>query len=237
LYFIYQPRYSLSVASKSHAAARSSSATNIMDKMRKQAATLVEQAKTVSSELIRVSILWHEQWHEGLEEASRTYFADHNTEAMLATLKPLHEMLERGPQTNREIAFQQAYGRDLQDAYDWCKKWERSKKSTDLNQAWDLYYKVFRRINKQLPQMSVLELSQVSPYLLGATDLELAVPGTYRAGASIVKIKAFNPTLTVISSKQRPRKLIIHGSDGADYMFLLKGNYLFFYSLIPSYRS
>ena len=25
----------------------------------------------VSEELIRVAILWHEQWHEGLEDASR----------------------------------------------------------------------------------------------------------------------------------------------------------------------
>ena len=29
------------------------------------------QALMVSDELIRVAILWHEQWHEGLEEASR----------------------------------------------------------------------------------------------------------------------------------------------------------------------
>lgn len=28
--------------------------------------------------------------------------------------------------------------------------------------------------------------------------------------------------LHVITSKQRPRKLTIHGSDGAEYMFLLK---------------
>jgi len=28
----------------------------------------------------------------------------------------------------------------------------------------------------------------------------------------------------VISSKQRPRKLTIHGGDGAEYMFLLKGH-------------
>jgi predicted TIM-barrel fold metal-dependent hydrolase len=32
---------------------------------------LVEQATRVSDELIRVSILWHEIWHEGMEEASR----------------------------------------------------------------------------------------------------------------------------------------------------------------------
>lgn len=33
--------------------------------------TLVSQAKIASEELIRVAILWHEMWHEGLEEASR----------------------------------------------------------------------------------------------------------------------------------------------------------------------
>ena len=32
-----------------------------------------------------------------------------------------------------------------------------------------------------------------------------------------------NPT-QVIASKQRPRKLTIHGGDGAEYMFLLKGH-------------
>ena len=29
------------------------------------------QAMMVSDELIRVVILWHEQWHEGLEEVSK----------------------------------------------------------------------------------------------------------------------------------------------------------------------
>ena len=55
-------------------------------------------------------------------------------------------------------------------------------------------------------------------------SLELAVPGTYLAGEPVVTIAAFAPQLTVITSKQRPRKLTIHGSDGAEYMFLLKAN-------------
>lgn len=49
----------------------------------------------VSQELIRVAILWHELWHEGLEEASRLFFNDKNPEGMIATLEPLHELLER----------------------------------------------------------------------------------------------------------------------------------------------
>lgn len=53
-------------------------------------------------------------------------------------------------------------------------------------------------------------------------SLELAVPGTYIAGEPLVRIQSFAPQLHVISSKQRPRKLTILGSDGANYMFLLK---------------
>jgi len=57
--------------------------------------------------LIRVAILWYEMWHEGLEEASRLYFSERNVEAMLAKLEPLHELLEKGPQTLKEISFSQ----------------------------------------------------------------------------------------------------------------------------------
>jgi hypothetical protein len=47
----------------------------------------------VSRELVRAAILWHELWHEGLEEASRLYFTENNHEAMIATLEPLHELV------------------------------------------------------------------------------------------------------------------------------------------------
>lgn len=40
----------------------------------------------------------------------------------------------------------------------------------------------------------------------------------------MVTISSFAPQLVVITSKQRPRKLTIHGSDGEDYAFLLKGH-------------
>lgn len=61
----------------------------------------------MSDELIRVAILWHELWHEGLEEASRLYFGERNVKGMFDTLEPLHAMLERGPQTLKETSFNQ----------------------------------------------------------------------------------------------------------------------------------
>ena len=65
--------YPLTVARKSNVARRSQAASQIMDSIRKHSHNLVEQAEIVSHELIRVAVLWHELWHEGLEEASRLY--------------------------------------------------------------------------------------------------------------------------------------------------------------------
>ena len=216
--------YSLTVASKSLSVSRKKAALAILDRMRSHSANLVEQALLVSQELIRVAILWHEMWHEGLEEASRLYYGDHDIEGMFAVLEPLHQMLERGPETLREISFNQAFGRDLQEAQEWCRKYKKTLNVDDLNQSWDLYYQVFRRITKQLPQLTTLELQYVSPRLQAVSDLELAIPGSYRSGDPIVRISSFNPTLTVMTSKQRPRRLNIKGSDGKEYQYLLKGH-------------
>ncbi|KAI9352104.1 armadillo-type protein [Obelidium mucronatum] len=216
--------YSLTVASKSQNDSRKNAAVAIMDRMRIHSSSLIEQVLVVSGELIRVAILWLESWHEGLEEASRYYFSDSDVDGMLSVLEPLHKTLEKGPETLREVSFYQAYGRDLLEALDWCKSFKASKNINDMNQAWDLYYKVFRKILQQLPQLTTLDLNYVSPKLMAATDLDLAVPGTYKSGDPIVKIASFEPTLKVMTSKARPRRLTIKGADGVDYQYLLKGH-------------
>lgn len=84
------------------------------------------QALLVSHELIRVAILWHEMWHEALEEASRLWFGQRNfqvemevfrcrnsqtnrvaPQGMLDQLEPLHDVMKAGPNTLREVAFNQ----------------------------------------------------------------------------------------------------------------------------------
>lgn len=55
-------------------------AASILNSLREHNNTLVEQAKLVSEELIRVAILWHEMWHESLEEASKLYFGEKNVQ-------------------------------------------------------------------------------------------------------------------------------------------------------------
>ena len=83
----------------------------------------------VSSELIRVAILWLELWWEGLEDASRLYFGEGNVKGMLDVLIPLHEQLEGGPKTRRETEFYRSFGRDLAEAHSFVKEYTRLTKS------------------------------------------------------------------------------------------------------------
>ena len=83
---------------------------------------------------------------------------------------------------------------------------------------------MFRRIARQLPQLTTLDLSYISPKLKDATDLDLAVPGTYQSGKPIIRIIGFDRVFTVIPSKQRPRKMTLRGSDGVAYTYALKGH-------------
>lgn len=47
--------------------------------------------------------------------------------------------------------------------------------------------------------------------------------GTYQSGKPVIKIASFATKLTVIASKQRPRRLSLKGDDGKDYLYCLKG--------------
>lgn len=72
----------LTVASKSSSESRKVAALRLLDHMRQHSARLIDETIMVSQELIRVSVLWAEQWHAALEEASRFYFSEGNYEAM-----------------------------------------------------------------------------------------------------------------------------------------------------------
>ena len=109
-------------------------------------------------------------------------------------------------------------------------KFRKNGRTTDLHQAWDVYHRVFKRISVQLKAFKKVHLTHVSPALCSASSLQLAVPGTYVSNQTlnysreVVTICSFATAIEVIASKQRPRKITMVGSDGANYHFLLKGN-------------
>jgi len=94
----------------------------------------------------------------------------------------------------------------------------------DINQAWDIYYVIFRKISTKQKEVQFYELRNVAPKLLASENLQIAVPGTFKSNKPIVKISKFNSILPVLASKQHPRKMLLYGNDGREYLFLLKGH-------------
>ncbi|KAI6224301.1 Serine/threonine-protein kinase TOR [Aphelenchoides fujianensis] len=216
--------YALTAATKSKNAQRSKVANEILKLMAEERKQFVEQAVLISDELIRCAILWHEMWHSALEQASQLWFQDRNYEQMMAVLQPLHKKIESGQATMKEESFNQTYFRELHDAHQHCLAYERTHDQKQVGQAWDIYYKVFKRLSNQLRTMSGLELNYIAPRLLKAQNLEVCIPATYDPGNPLITIASVVPHLEVIMSKQRPRKISMRGSDGNEYAFLLKGN-------------
>ncbi|CAD5209675.1 unnamed protein product [Bursaphelenchus xylophilus] len=216
--------YALTAAKKSKNTQRCKVAADILQLMAEDRPVFVEQACLLNDELIRCAILWHEMWHGTLEEASRLYFQEKNFQLMMDALRPLHQKIEAGHTTMKEESFNQTYYKELRDAYDHCLAFERTGNQKEITQAWDLYYKVFKKISSQLRQMTALELSYISPKLLQVYNLEISVPGTYDPSSDVVTIASVLPHLEVIMSKQRPRKVSMRGNDGKEYSFLLKGH-------------
>ncbi|CAN8069739.1 unnamed protein product [Agarophyton chilense] len=230
--------YPLTVAKKvyaSHHEKRANTATQILTEIKHHHPEVVEEAEMVANELVRVAVLWSEIWCERLEEASKLYFMNQKIFEMLETIMPLHEMMERGAETKYEQTFIDKFGRELEDAVELCRKFQaNAQENLDiegpmcqlLNQAWAVYHHVFRKMQRYQQSIHVLDLAFVSKGLHQARGLKLAVPGTYDPYESrpAVAIFSFNPKLTVMQSKQRPRKLSVIGSDGEEYHFLLKGH-------------
>lgn len=129
-----------------------------------------------------------------------------------------------GRSTLRDISFRHSYNKLLSEAYEWFLLFKSSGKTCDLHQAWEIYQQVFKRIKVQINNLKKLELHHVSPALTEASNLSLAVPGTYKPATKDVTIQQFSPSIGVIASKQRPRRMTMKGSDGKEYQFLLKGH-------------
>lgn len=231
---------------------RRKSAEKILKAMEIHHRDIVIQARMMADELERVAILDHETWYDGIEEASRLYYAEHNISGMLNLLQNLHDDMQKNPPVTKcEEKFRADYGADLGDAFELGKQYLAALSETEgddaavkeqkllekrdlIDQAWELYYQVFRRIQKEQSTLNSLHMLFVSPKLARCAEMALIIPGKYRrqsqhGGKSTtetaeITIARFENQLDVIQSKQRPRKLHMIGSDGKKYGFLLKGH-------------
>jgi FKBP12-rapamycin complex-associated protein len=202
------------VATKSGDCERVTIVQDLLNKIRQHSNELVSEALLVSDELIRVSALWHEVWYTGFQEASRLLFELKDPVGMMRVFDLLHRNNLECPETPRELGFVQAFRSELERAREWITLYKKTKSMRDMNAGWSVYLKVFYRIQRMLPKLSALDLNCVSPKLCAAKNMRLVIPGTYNVNSENVRIAAFHPKLSVIQSKQRPRKVQFIGENG-----------------------
>jgi phosphatidylinositol kinase/protein kinase (PI-3 family) len=128
-----------------------------------------------------------------------------------------------GTVTLRDISFRHQYGRQLAEAKDLLDEFRKTGTTLVLHRLWNVYFSIIMRMDKSLATQSKVQLHHVSRDLTSSRGLRLCVPGTYVPNGPEVSIAKFVNTLSIISSKQRPRRMAMLGSDGRTYEFLLKG--------------
>lgn len=185
--------------------------------------TLTNECNLIINELNRCALLLHEEWNEAIEESANLLFKRNDIEGMINTLMSVHDKMNT-PETLNEIHFYQVYGNDLNEAKYYLKQYMETENIMDLKQSWDTYHSIYKSIDENFLKINYLDLENISPKLYHFTESEICIAGMYKPGYPVVKIRGFENSLTVIKSKQQPRKLVIYGSEGKEYNFLLKGH-------------
>ena len=215
--------YSLTVALKEKMSARRAAAERILEDMKLKYQDLIDQALLVSDELCRTAILLKEQWNDAIREGTR-FYQSRDYETMLRILMPYHEAMRKPPETLSEIAFHQAFKQELAEAEAWLTRFVNTKDEYCVNHAWEIYHTIYRKINEKLTNLNTVFLENASPRLLNTKNTILSIPGLYAPHKPLITIAGFAAKLDVLASKQRPRRMLMFGSNGKEYTFLLKGH-------------
>ena len=216
--------YPLIVMHQSKSKIRAKAADLILTEMNTKHGKLIKECELIINELNRCALLLHEQWSEAIEESAKLFFQSKDLNGMVKTLKEAHLKMDCEPVTMNEVHFHQMYKSELDEAKRYLNDYLQTKNEMDIKQAWDIYHPIFKNMNDNFSTLKYLDLENVSPNLFHFKESEICIPGMYRSGYPVVKIASFSKTLTVLNSKQHPRKIIIYGSNGKEYMFLLKGH-------------
>ncbi|KDO22731.1 hypothetical protein SPRG_22295 [Saprolegnia parasitica CBS 223.65] len=188
-------------------------------------ADLVAGVTEVVKELRRVALLYEDAWVSLLTKLTTDDKQRLGQQTYVAILKPVLSALEslsaetwqRPPTTPHERWFVLHFGPAFEAAL------ERLRASCDasgdalLPRAWAPFHDLLKRLQPHQRRLS-LPLAEISPRL-ASLRAGVPMPGTANA---LVDIARIDPTAHVLATKTRPKTLVLHGTDGASYQYLLK---------------
>eukprot|EP01065_Artemidia_motanka_P046759 TRINITY_DN7166_c0_g2_i1.p1 TRINITY_DN7166_c0_g2~~TRINITY_DN7166_c0_g2_i1.p1 ORF type:complete len:2821 (+),score=787.28 TRINITY_DN7166_c0_g2_i1:559-8463(+) len=212
------------------------SAARLLAKVHATHPELATQVRLVAREFVRAATLWIEHWYEMLVEITDEWARSAGECGRILSLLQRHERELGKPQTQKDAEFIGLYGcktkagvkfeGTLDHLFSRLRAWRDAEEELGpaaARQRYEhlvhpLFTELIADMDRRLSFHS-LALADTAPALLAARDLAVTVPGT-----DGVLVSRFSAQMPVLRSKQRPRRVSVHGSDGRLYSFLLKGN-------------
>jgi FKBP12-rapamycin complex-associated protein len=219
--------YSLTVLQKSKSKIRAEAVSLILKDIKQKHEQLFKECELIINELNRCALCLHEQWSESIEESAKLFFQSKDPIGSSKILIELHKTLLVPPKTINEIHFHQSFRSELKEANKLLQDYLENNNYISYKEAWDIYHTCFRTIAKNFATFECLDLESISPALFNFRESEIEIPGIYQNDENqqkLIKISRFSSKLSVLNSKQHPRRIVIYGSDEKDYPFLLKGH-------------
>ncbi|GIQ80732.1 serine/threonine-protein kinase TOR, partial [Kipferlia bialata] len=183
---------------------------------------LVDQVLLIGHELIRISFLLPELWHDEIDQLQHQFSKTWNLKSeRLRSLDHLYGNLENAS-TPDEVHFFQRFGSRLLNARELLLQYLRTQDRTHASAAMQLYLELQPEMKEYRSgiQNSTMQLGRVSPVLAESVGLCAPLPGS--TGIHPVTVYAFSATLKVMHGIHRPRKISLIGSDGMRYVYCLK---------------
>uniref|UniRef100_J3LSM9 non-specific serine/threonine protein kinase n=2 Tax=Oryza brachyantha TaxID=4533 RepID=J3LSM9_ORYBR len=137
----------------------------------------------------------------------------------------------REPKTSHEVWFHKEYNAQLKSAITTLKTPPGSP--SELGEIWRPFDSIAASLATHL-RKSCISLSEIAPQLAALSTSDIPMPGfekqissssesSFAGNHGTVTISSFCKDVTILSTKTRPKKLVLQGSDGQRYTYLLKG--------------
>lgn len=180
----------------------------------------VQSISILSEELMRVACTRYELCYNSIRDA----LFDSNDQPF-EHVKQLIKTNKITPETFIDVAFSREFGALINTLEDWVNEYEKTLEPNALNMAMGTMANIWIKIKPVPATMMSLNLKDVSKVLSEFDGFKsLMVPGTFKNGEPLITMSSFTPVLDIIDSLHRPRKILIYGSNGETYTFLLKAH-------------
>eukprot|EP00924_Labyrinthula_sp_SR-Ha-C_P001091 augustus_masked-scaffold_7-processed-gene-13.4-mRNA-1 protein AED:0.45 eAED:0.47 QI:0/-1/0/1/-1/1/1/0/2093 len=195
-----------------------------------------KQAIFLQRRLINIGFFPEELWYKHLLMGYESYRAgkesfDQSVASLQLGYRLYFERFHSEYGRSANVAkFERQYWRRLSRAYLLLREYRSVEDEDVLHEVWNILIELFRQMERSVAEIRAsYALEELAPDLvdLSKVPFDIYLPGTSGFGTDPgekLTIESFDSNISLLFSKQKPRKIGLTASDGKKYVYLVKGN-------------